>query len=403
MNSSIKELFIWSLNNGVQIRGLTIKDFPLSGRGVMTTRHINKNDLIIKIARRFLITFDTVLTSMKWCIRDESNHGLTAKDLFLFFILVEKWKGKASKFRIYIESIPETYTTPSCIPESKASLLPDFVSLERNKQRAKIAGHFKRLTHFLTAYQSKMKEKRLNFDDVMWAWNVVNTRSVYLNPRNLTCSLDAFTKLSEVDFALAPLLDMLNHESGAQVEAKFNTKSNHYEIRTFDSYEPKEQVFINYGSHGNRMLFFEYGFILPNNIHAVCPISRHLFLIHFPMNSQCQDSELLKIGISLEKMNCTREGYFNWAFINAAHILFEQHSPDIRKLPSQCVGGRCKVYERVLNLIHDLEKFYDNHLSKLRNEQNGALRQVFYLLENERNILYLAKEKWTTDCQIMLS
>ena len=217
MNSSTRELFICSLNNGVQIRGLTIKDFPQSGRGVMTTRHIHKNDLIIKIPRHFLITFDTVLKSMNWFIKDGSNHGLTAKDLFLLFILMEKWKGKSSKFRIYIDSVPETYTTPSCIPEDKSSLLPDFVRSERDKQRVKIAGHLKRLTQVLSSYKNKMKKKRLVFDDVLWAWNVVNTRSVYLNPRDLICSLDVFPRLSEVDFALAPLLDMLNHESSAQV------------------------------------------------------------------------------------------------------------------------------------------------------------------------------------------
>ena len=130
-----------------------------------------------------------------------------------------------------------------------------------------------------------------------------------------------------------------------------------------------------------------------------------MFLKHFSMTRQSQDAELLKIGISLDKLNCTPEGCFNWAFINAAHLLADGHLSDTRTLPNQCGTGdsRCKVYERVLDLIYDLEKFYDYHLSNLRTEQNDALRQVYYLLENERNILVLTKENWTTNCQIMSS
>jgi len=224
-----KNLFLWALHNGVYIKGLTTKKFPCSGRGIMTTRFVNKNDLIISIPRDFLITFDTVWNHLRLssCTKIlELNHKvsgtLTAKDLFLFFLVFERKKNKTSMYRIYINSLPDAYTTPCYIPEDEIDLLPQFLKEEVDNQLSKINRHYtqllnNKLTHFGSSICTLKCEQDVSFEDVRWAWNVINTRSVYFSSKHLKCSLDDVLGIREIDFALAPLLDMLNHESTAQV------------------------------------------------------------------------------------------------------------------------------------------------------------------------------------------
>ena len=219
MGSSTKELFMWALNNGVRLRGLTTKLFAKSGRGVMTTRHINANDVLLSVPRRFLITFDTVLGEFKWMLKERSV-CLVAKDLFIVFLVVERRKKTKSAFYIYLNSVPKEYTTPCCISQDEVDFLPYFVVEQMNKQNAIIKEHFDRLDKTIQRYTEKFsmfRKQELDLNEVTWAWNVVNTRSVYFSSRDLVCSQDTFPKLKEVDFALAPLLDMLNHKSEAKV------------------------------------------------------------------------------------------------------------------------------------------------------------------------------------------
>lgn len=217
--SSTKELFEWSLKEGVRLRGLTTRNFSTTGRGMMTTRYINTNDVLLSIPKSFLITFDTVLRAFKWISR-EPSFCLTPKDLFLLFLIVEKRKKTKSAFAIYLKSVPKEYTTPCCISPLHKNVLPYFAVEEMEKQNCILQEHFQRLNKTIKCHKEKFSmfvQKTLELNEVKWSWNVVNTRSVYFNSRDLSCSHDAFPNLKEIDFALAPLLDMLNHNSKARV------------------------------------------------------------------------------------------------------------------------------------------------------------------------------------------
>lgn len=225
--ANTKDLFVWSLQNGVQIKGLTMKNFPCSGRGVMTTRFVNKNDLIISIPRDFLITFDTVLSYLKKskCAKTlVVSSKLTAKDLFLLFLVLERRNNNTSrytsKYRIYVNSVPDVYTTPCYIPQNEIELLPQFLKEEVEDQLSKINRHYTRLMNnkkIICDCTLLNCEQNICYEDVKWAWNIINTRSVYFSSKHLNCEQDAVLGVREVNFALAPLLDMLNHQSSAQV------------------------------------------------------------------------------------------------------------------------------------------------------------------------------------------
>ena len=125
----------------------------------------------------------------------------------------------------------------------------------------------------------------LSLEFFQWAWFCVNTRAVFyqdssrqdrnkhLNGLNMN-----MTDVLENNMALAPYLDMFNHDEEVVVEAGFNKTSQCYEIRSNRHIKKYQQVFINYGPHDNLKLFLEYGFIMKTNLHKVVEFDIHFLL-----------------------------------------------------------------------------------------------------------------------------
>lgn len=112
---------------------------------------------------------------------------------------------------------------------------------------------------------------------------------------------------SRDNLALAPYLDLLNHSSKASIKAGLNVSRNMsskdnsvlrkckkeiicrsdkdaYEIITHTTYQKYDQVFINYGAHGNLQLYMEYGFSEENNQNDFVPVVfeeiKEIFLLY---------------------------------------------------------------------------------------------------------------------------
>lgn len=56
-----------------------------------------------------------------------------------------------------------------------------------------------------------------SYTDFLWAWHVINTRSVYMEQAK-NCQVRR-TPEDPDNFALAPFLDLLNHSDTAQVRS----------------------------------------------------------------------------------------------------------------------------------------------------------------------------------------
>lgn len=210
------QLMRWTLQYDVFIKGITTKDFTNTGKGIKATRQIESGTLIISIPRDFLITFDTVWYGyVTKFMQNLETLSVTAKDLFIILLITERRKGEKSKYKYYIKSVPKTYTTLSNIENSEFHLLPLFILEETQKQYEKINRHFDRIQKSLSHFNSNELDINLFMSEVRWAWDVINTRSVYFSPSMLRCKNEM--NVSEIDFALAPVLDMLNHSSDAEV------------------------------------------------------------------------------------------------------------------------------------------------------------------------------------------
>ncbi|KAJ3752470.1 SET domain-containing protein [Lentinula raphanica] len=102
-------------------------------------------------------------------------------------------------------------------------------------------------------------------DDYLWAWLNVNTRCVYYQVKNPSSHPDNIT--------LCPILDFANHSSHLPcMESPFSGKPNLRPdlYRDFPLISPSQtsvdtdtELYLKYGAHCNRVLFVEYGFVLP--------------------------------------------------------------------------------------------------------------------------------------------
>ncbi|XP_057309352.1 SET domain-containing protein 4-like [Hydractinia symbiolongicarpus] len=385
-NTYETSLFKWALENGLMLRGVTWSSFENTGRGLKATKYFYENDTIISIPRTLLLTFDDVWsTKIKHAmtVLSSKHERLTAKSAFSLFLVLEKYKGHASKYWSYMNSLPSFYTTPSYIPTREAAKMPEFVRDNIKEHKKSILHQFNNIQTVLFMITQKLK---ITKEDVCWAWNTINTRSIYFHPRNLRCS--THINASEIDFALAPVLDLLNHDSLAKIDATFNVKKESYEIKTFDTYKPNDQIFINYGPHSNRTLFSEYGFFIPNNSHTFIPIALEKVTQYFGAGTGIEtyrtSSILKKIGVNTNKLGITKTG-FDWSFIMTAHVLQCDINTEVDYL-SPCTK-HCPVTPACVSLLKDMICDHGVKISEMVSCTSSAASVVRGLIKSEITLM----------------
>ena len=238
------KLCIWMSKSGWRpVAQIHLALFQETGRGLMAAKTIGKDELIVKIPHRLLITRARVLEELP-----QLSKQLTTAELLTLYLLHCK---KNNIDEEYLETLPKEYSIGGLCFDEEASLLPnslrDKVLASKMYMRRKYE-KLKSITGFIESLEI-----------FLWAWCSVNTRAVYFKDGGHP---------PEGNMALAPYLDLLNHDSKAVIEAAFNTMTNCYEIRTKEKIKKCQQIFINYGPHDNMKLFLEYGFIVPSNIHS---------------------------------------------------------------------------------------------------------------------------------------
>ena len=155
-----------------------------------------------------------------------------------------------------------------------------------------------------------------NVEEFAWAWFTVNTRAVYfensLRGKRTEEIYKGYSNDADQNLALAPFLDMFNHCSTANVEAGYNLSQKisktGYEIITNTECHKYDQVFINYGPHGNLRLYTEYGFAEENNPNDFVPVIleeiKQIFFTHHDLLFQ---SGLVEKALKIVQKNKLHE------------------------------------------------------------------------------------------------
>ncbi|KAK2560011.1 SET domain-containing protein 4 [Acropora cervicornis] len=387
-------LLKWAKQNGIYFGKLCPAMFTQTGRGLMTNKNLIQGDKVISVPGNMLITLKTANESKIGIqlSKLQTKHLLSTKQMLCVFLLYEKYRGRSSFWYPYIATLPKSFNTPAYFSEEEIQLLPCDLQNECCVQLTSLKESYKGLKGCLEGQSPDcLLDKNfidyVTFDEFMWAWFVVNTRSVYKAVgMNTVCK----NRIHGDDaYALAP------------VKAGFNKHGNKYEIFTISSYKKGGQVFINYGPHDNRKLLVEYGFILPKNVHNVIPVP--LKLLHsvvMPKISKLSRGKKEVILRNRLNMNlfCSEQSGLSWTALVLLRVLaMDEESFKINQekvlvgeqmsneLELKVEGWRQCLLWKLLHSYEELDR-NDEHL--LRHGPLSRNAQVVLQLRNqEKQIL----------------
>lgn len=367
---------------------LKLREFEVTGRGVFSTKNFAPEDTLIQVPYKLLITLNTIHESaLPDALNLNERTKLKFQDLLILFLILERFKGCDSKWHAYIESLPqEPPWLPLKLPERDVEMLPEDIKSAIRRSRCNAEESWKRLRKSIN--RSGYERCVLDVNSFTWAFTMVNTRAVYVDPQIIhdlseIPDRDLRRFLSdEPCMALCPFLDMFNHSSDAKTAAELKSAGNNgwfYELRTLCGYKKYEQIFISYGSHDNLKLLCEYGFFIP--------WGNMLDSIKFDANEVL---DVLKKQISSRQMRFLVERNLN----NDLYVAFEGISFNLKaflyfllqtdiNIWTTCVFNENYSKETIDQFEMLVTKLLQNKLQNVRNAmlkfQSGNRREITML------------------------
>ncbi|KAK3336202.1 hypothetical protein B0T19DRAFT_32458 [Cercophora scortea] len=252
-----KNLLLWAKDKGVVLNGIEPRRLPSRGIGIVATKAVQENDIILQVPTSALRTPETVPKRIsKKLPHDMRIHGLLAADLALDTSSPSRyaaWNAVLPTRADVLATMPLTWDTrlTAHFPPTARSLL--------KKQTAKFARDWALVQ---TAFPpSTTGEPKLTRDEYMYAWILVNTRTFYYE----TPKTKAVLRSRDDRMVMQPVADLFNHTDDPRSAAvQFDAES--FTVTARRGYAAGEEVCISYGRHSNDFLLAEYGFILSSEV-----------------------------------------------------------------------------------------------------------------------------------------
>ena len=225
-------LFKWAKQNGISFGKLHPANFLKTGRGLMSSKKLKSGDLVISVPEKMLITAKSAERSeigqelVK--LQLNSNSVLSARQLLCVFILYEKCRGSKSFWHPYISTLPRCFNMPAYFNKEEIHALSSNLQQQCAAQIITVQESYDQLKRFLEKHMSVLNKKFVElftFDEFKWAWFVINTRSVYKANNLHTFPAGTASLQTDEAYALAPVLDLLNHTDTAEVSNSSNSNA----------------------------------------------------------------------------------------------------------------------------------------------------------------------------------
>ncbi|XXH03164.1 Assembly factor cbp4 [Hypoxylon texense] len=238
-----EELLAWATEKGVKFHGIEPKRIPGRGIGLIATRALKPNEVILDVPTACLRSIDTVRTSIiRHLPKAITIHGLLAADLAL---------DTSSKYAAWNAVCPtpdDFHTMPLVWPRDLQLLLPKAARTLLSKQEAKFQRDWAMVS---AAFPQQLGEARYRY-----AWLLVNTRTFYYVNAKLK------RRSKDDHMCLQPVADLFNHgDEGCNVA--FDHKG--FSINAMREYAEGDELKICYGRHSGDFLLVEYGFVMDEN------------------------------------------------------------------------------------------------------------------------------------------
>ncbi|KAL5331345.1 hypothetical protein ACEPPN_000875 [Leptodophora sp. 'Broadleaf-Isolate-01'] len=249
----------WLKQSGASgLDDLELADFSDTGRGVRTLRRFEEGEKILTIPHGVLWTVkhayaDPVLGPSLLSARPP----LSVDDTLATYILFVRSRGSGyDGLGSHVAALPASYTSSIFFAEAELEICAGTSLYTTTKQLdQQIEVDYKELVvRLFGRHQELFPRDKFTIEDYKWALCTVWSRAMDF-------------KLGDGDSIrlLAPFADMLNHSSEVKQCHIYDALSGNLSILAGKTYEPGDQVFINYGPVPNNRLLRLYGFVVPGN------------------------------------------------------------------------------------------------------------------------------------------
>ncbi|KAI0468984.1 SET domain-containing protein [Xylaria cf. heliscus] len=253
----LQELLDWATSHGVKLNGIAPERIPGRGIGVLATRDIQADEIVLDVPKNCLRTLSTVPKARLRKLGDMniSVHGILAADLALDV------SGKFAPWDAVVPRPEDLSGMPLTWHPDLQALLPRRAVELLATQKAKFTRNWDVVVGAFPELKGKGKKgEREGMERYRHAWLLVNSRTFYY--------LDAALKrrrgtARDDHMALQPVADLFNHADEGGCHVAFGGDG--FAFRATAPCRKGEEVRICYGRHGGDFLLVEYGFVMQGN------------------------------------------------------------------------------------------------------------------------------------------
>jgi hypothetical protein len=285
-NCAVHPDFIdWCVKSGICIGECIRAAFVSAGwRGIVATAEIQKDECILRVPRRCLMSCETARADGLLAARIANWRGpqpWSSEQLLAAHLLHEVSKGRRSQWYQYLRSLPRSFTTGmSLSPQETAALQVDYAIAQTTAARDAAKASWKQMRPILVSLQ--LPSRFTSLHAWIWALSTLSSRTMYLRTSvNDTHDsgggcLTPFGDLFNYEPPPPPLTPSLLGqvekvdpavETAASGDGSFDEATDSYCIFARRQYQAGDEVFLCYGRHTNLDLLEHYGFVLPDNPH----------------------------------------------------------------------------------------------------------------------------------------
>jgi hypothetical protein len=411
----ITNLYKWMREKNYDIKTNSLLELinspnPFEGRCVIASENIKHDQIIAEMPISLLINYRFVFEKFElksfceWsCEQKQPINRLDALYLFLIDELIDS----NSNYHSFVVSMPQTYDSPEYFEDSVVDCLPNYLRTIVSKRRDLLSKKFQHLKELLIQFNTHTKtlkslSENFSFELFRWAFCSVNTRCFHFDEENvddldlqyvnklfgsLNRNLDKNThkdQVYEVNNSLCcliPCLDFMNHSHNSNAYGEFNQETKTFTLTAIEKRDDNEseyaikkdeQIYVQYGSHDNRTLFIEYGFILMENCYDYFEFDRDDF--NCLLNIKTKEDDLLTLinvnKINISDLNCNNDGP-SWSVLKTLDFVCylnetsnEKDSKKAKKLKQNDTSS--------INHIREIKLLYEKVLVNYKNQLEEA-------------------------------
>ncbi|KAM3956419.1 LOW QUALITY PROTEIN: SET domain-containing protein 4 [Aphomia sociella] len=393
---------------------LVLAVFDDTGRGVLTKKKINPGEELMNLPLNLTINVTTILMDIQFCnifldnkklCLQEYKQSVTFQSLMALYLTYLKAQGSRSEWYLYLESLPNEYTTPYFLRDDILIHVDTDILAVITKQKDIINTSyciFEEILRNTTSNDVTVNElKNVNMSIYEWAYFTVNTRCVFMDLTKVIDLINIQKSILNIicdntKISLCPYLDMINHSSSAKNETKLVVSRNienikvtnlnnvsfadiWFSIFTKNIFQPYTQVFICYGDSHNLKLITEYGFFLPDNELDYVSFTFESIVTYLKTKgiklSQDQNSFITSHGLSKDLYIDLKGLSYNFYGLLMVVKYYYNRTMDVSRLlySAAICSNNSDLNEIVTPMVRDKLVNIKDSISKLENYKNQCV------------------------------